>query len=362
MIKYLTAEEKPCSRDLWEEAFPEESSSSDEYYFSEKLKSNRILAIVSGENPLRAESMIHLNPYLMQVGNRRWRVDYLVGVATRRDKRHQGYMRRLLIRMMEDMRQERAPFCFLMPADAAIYRPFGFTYIFDQPQWRLADSAVADLRRRPVQEVLETAAVWMNRWMDTRYQVHTVRDCAYVRQLIKELASEAGTLEALYDGGSLVGIQGIWGQEKRTQRLLYGEASYIEEDKPARPAIMARIITPEEFVKVIRLKDTTETEELVIPLFLEDPLIPDNQGAWSWHLTREMSWLEPAEEAAGCKPQTVEAAKTSAGTEDASAENGLRLTVTELTGWLFGYDIPEAARPWAEAVEPLEGVFIDETE
>ncbi len=53
MIRYLTAEEKPLSRDLWEEAFPEDSRSFDDYYYSEKIKGNRILALY-GEEPENA--------------------------------------------------------------------------------------------------------------------------------------------------------------------------------------------------------------------------------------------------------------------------------------------------------------------
>ena len=41
MIRYLTEEERRLSRDLWEEAFPEDSRSFDDYYFSEKIKENR---------------------------------------------------------------------------------------------------------------------------------------------------------------------------------------------------------------------------------------------------------------------------------------------------------------------------------
>ena len=92
--------------------------------------------------------MVQMNPYLLQAGGRRWRVDYLVGVATRKEKRHQGYMRRLLERMMADLREEQMPFCYLMPAAEAIYRPFGFTYIFRQPEWELVNED--GLTRRPL--------------------------------------------------------------------------------------------------------------------------------------------------------------------------------------------------------------------
>ena len=45
MIRYLDGNEKAGSRDLWEEAFPEDSRSFDDYYFVEKLKDNRILVL-----------------------------------------------------------------------------------------------------------------------------------------------------------------------------------------------------------------------------------------------------------------------------------------------------------------------------
>ena len=152
MIVYLTGDEKQSCRKLWEEAFPEDSREFGDYYFREKLKDNRILALVeeaeeeqlgiqeikarrTGETKLsgNVQAMLHRNPYRLMVCGQQWQVDYLVGVATRKERRHRGYMRQLLLRMMDDMRREGMPFCFLMPADEAIYRPFGFTFIFRQP-------------------------------------------------------------------------------------------------------------------------------------------------------------------------------------------------------------------------------------
>ena len=125
MIRYLNDREKQSVRELWEEAFPEDSKEFGDYYFKEKVRDNRILALI-GEKPEgedkepgpreshqeRADAMIHLNPYRLMVRGRCWQADYLVGVATRRDKRHRGYMRCLLLRMMKDLRQEQMPFAF----------------------------------------------------------------------------------------------------------------------------------------------------------------------------------------------------------------------------------------------------------
>lgn len=347
MLKYLGMMEKQLTRDLWEEAFPDDSTSFGDYYYRMKVHDNRILAeIEEGQ----VQAMIHLNPYVLQVRERRWRVDYLVGVATRRNKRHQGYMRRLLLQMMADMREEQMPFCFLMPADEAIYRPFGFTFIFRQPQWQLKkDGKLSQpLIRRVVmgqaenRQYLCLLAEWMNRWLKERYQVFALRDTTYLLRLAEELGSEAGTLEVLLDGQEMAGMQAWWGTGQKEQRLLYCREAYVEEAAPAKPAIMARIITPELFIRVIRLNRKVKETELVIPLFLEDALIPENHGDWNWHLTREGSWLERAKR------------------EGAPAKEELRLTIEELTAWLFGYEIPEAAGAWSDKVETIGPVFLDE--
>ena len=70
MLKYLAAKEKILSRDLWEEAFPEDSKSFDDYYYREKTRDNRILAAVEDG---QVQAMVQMNPYLLQAGGRRWR-------------------------------------------------------------------------------------------------------------------------------------------------------------------------------------------------------------------------------------------------------------------------------------------------
>lgn len=357
MDRYLMEREKRQSRDLWEEAFPEDSKSFDDYYFNYKTEDNRILASLEPDG--RVVSMIHRNPYVLRVRQHTWQVDYLVGVATRKEKRHQGYMRRLLVRMMADMRQECMPFCFLMPADEAIYRPFGFTYIYRQPQWRLRKEAKTAVTRRTIlpsqdgteafdldgAQVAEVAA-WMERWLCERYEMYAVRDEAYLRRLLKEIASENGSFDLLCDGSRLVGVASEWGWSEREQRLLYAEDSYMEEAAAPKPAIMARVISPDIFVKAVHLREGEALRELRIMLRLIDPLIPENDGMWIWELDRETSRLTKAKDMGG----------QMSGQMDAQ----LTLTITELTSWLCGYEAPAAAGAYAPLIDPVEAIFLDE--
>lgn len=347
MICYLSNQEKIECRKLWEEAFPEDSQAFVDYYFTEKTKDNRILVL---RKEAEIAAMLHLNPYRIKVRGQVWYSDYIVGVATRRDKRRKGYMGQLLKHMLREMNEEGMPFCFLMPAAAAIYAPYDFVYIFDQPAWTLRPEYAAPgvLERRLLDPAgswagnsayVSSIAEWMNRWLEQRYQVYARRDENYLRRLMKELASENGSFSVLYDGAAVAGYQSEWGTQKSEQRLLMCEPQYVRQETQ-KPAVMARIVCLKQFVRAIRLKKEAAQKqaEVVIPIRVSDSLLPDNNGDWNWHLNEQTSWLEPN---TGEPPEAV-------------------FTIGELTEWLFGYRYPETAEQYSEVVDVLHGVFLDE--
>lgn len=341
MIDYLDRQGKNRSERLWKQAFPEDSDSFDQYYFAEKMKDNRVLALTEEGEIL---SMAHLNPYQVRMGSEVRRVDYIVGVATDQDRRHRGYMRRVLTRMMQDMYGEGMPFCFLMPADERIYLPFDFTYIFDQPEFRLKDAG--GLKEVPVRESgvsLEALGDWMNRWLEERFEVFCVRDRAYVELLLKELASEDGTLTLLYHEGRLAGVRGEWGIGKKEQRLLYCEDGFAETKDSPKPAIMARIICLEQFIRTIRLADDSGEESLTVKLSVKDGFLSQNQGSYLWNLKKDGSELQ----------------KISREPDAFGPDEAVVMDISRLTAWLFGYRT-ETEREWMSKVRTLKGVFLDE--
>ena len=71
-----------------------------------------------------------LNPYEMMFCGEKVKTNYIVAVATRADCRHQGMMRSLLQASLQEMYRRKETFTWLMPAAEAIYRPFGFRFIY----------------------------------------------------------------------------------------------------------------------------------------------------------------------------------------------------------------------------------------
>ena len=361
-MRYLKQEEKETSRALWEAAFPEDSRSFDDYYFNEKLKDNRIL--VKEENG-EVISMAHLNPYRVQVRGREYGLFYIVGVATKEECRHRGHMRDILTALLQDMRRERLPFTFLMPAAEAIYLPFGFRFIYDQAHWgwnmetagedsrlRRETYSAAQILADP--RLIREIARWQQRFLEQRFEVLAVRDEAYIRRLMAELASENGFVSLLYrqeEGETAIAaMESAWGLEKTEQRFLYGDETVTEEIKPKTPAIMARITHLEEFAASISLREDAPVEQMQVILTAFDRLIPENDGNFLWTLDKNSSTMEKLPDGWAFQ----------AG-EPAYSVYRLALSVEELAQWLFGYRMPAEEMPqWFQWIRPLEGVCLDE--
>ncbi|MGC4017939.1 MAG: GNAT family N-acetyltransferase [Muricomes sp.] len=74
---------------LWEKVFAEDSKKFLDYYYFMKTRDNQIYVIEEDE---AIRSMLHLNPYMLQVEEKEFRCHYIVAVATESEYRKRGYM------------------------------------------------------------------------------------------------------------------------------------------------------------------------------------------------------------------------------------------------------------------------------
>ena len=346
MIRYLKQDEKSQSRGLWELVFSEDTQSFLDYYYSDRVRKNKILTAWDQD---KVAAMLHRNPYEVVVKDRIWKVDYIAGVATEPSHRHQGYMRRLLERCFTDMYQEQMGFTFLVPADPAIYHPFDFTYICDLPQVVLSEKGLISLSRRAFIEQSDSrdAARFAGRELENRYEVYAHRDEEYYKNLCREVRSDKGDLVLLFSRDERERLMGIWayyGEKAETQRELICLPGYEKEIGTPKPSVMGRIIHLEQFVSVIRLEEDCPVSEMELFIEVKDDLIRQNSGVFKWKLNRETSKLIPMEGTDGIKPH-------------------LSMGISELTLWLFGYrkpSVPEDRVSMVERIHPLQGVFFDE--
>ena len=327
VLTYLDAEDKDETKHLWHMCFPEDSESFIEYYYKEKTKDNEIL--VKKDNGLLI-SMVQYNPYAVKLRGRLWKLDYLVGVATEESLRREGHFRDVFVKMLHDEEAAGKPITYLVPVNPAVYAPMGFTFIGNVASYELTEKAKQTLTRTVCQDTPEDcgrAAVYMEQWLGARYEMYTRRDAAYVSRLIKELASENGTLEFLEQDGRLVGLDAYWGWEVREHRLLYAEDAYTVKTGE-KPWNMARLTNIGALLAAFGLKQAEQQGEekrmLTLGIRMNDPILEMNNGEFVWTIGETGSSLKarkPEPDTCGC-------------TENVSI--WLETKPEELVSWLFG--------------------------
>lgn len=230
MIRYLEDNEKGISEALYREAFPEDKDAFVEYYYSYVTKNNRILVMEQAE---KVCSMLHLNPYRLSVNGTEVDAYYYVAVATSEECRHQGMMRKLLHKSLNDIHEEGHPFTYLMPANRAIYEPFDFRIVYQQ---------------KKVELPLEPGKA--NEKMAEMFDVYTLRDDWYVEKMLEE------------------------------ERVCAGDPPF-----EIVPYIMTRITHVEKMLGLLRSE-----KSLKVVLNVEDKIIPENQGTFLWEISTSESF------------------------------------------------------------------------
>ena len=361
VLTYLDAEDKDETKHLWHMCFPEDSESFIEYYYKEKTKDNEIL--VKKDNGLLI-SMVQYNPYAVKLRVRLWKLDYLVGVATEESRRREGHFRDVFVKMLHDEEAAGKPITYLVPVNPAVYAPMGFTFIGNVAFYELTEEAKQTLTRTVCQDTPEDcgrAAVYMEQWLGARYEMYTRRDAAYVSRLIKELASENGTLEFLEQDGRLVGLDAYWGWEVREHRLLYAEDAYTVKTGE-KPWNMARLTNIGALLAAFGLKQAEQQGEekrmLTLGIRMNDPILEMNNGEFVWTIGETGSSLKarkPEPDTCGCM-------------ENVSI--WLETKPEELVSWLFG--CRKAEEIWGgqlenkglseilAQVDTVNGVYLDE--
>lgn len=218
-VEILTGNAVGETRSLWEEVFREDTEKFVDYYYSEKASDN--LCFVKRERG-QIVAMLHLTPYnvcVVKEDNTERAVQkriqqefpgfYIVGVATKEQHRHKGCMTLLLESAFSYMKKNGILFTFLMPADPAIYEPFGFRYIYERADYEYCPDVLLERSDIQVQKAQEKdfrlLADFAMEQLGREYQFFLKREEGYYRILQKELASENGCIYLIHVEGEFAG-------------------------------------------------------------------------------------------------------------------------------------------------------------
>ena len=316
--KAAKAVENQRARKLYEEIFDEDSPAFVDYYFRVKAAENEIFVVENEKQEILAT--LHLNPYEMMFCGEKVKTNYIVAVATRADCRHQGMMRSLLQASLQEMYRRKETFTWLMPAAEAIYRPFGFRFIYEKNKM----TVTADVLRRAEtdenwqihsdQEVsgdifceeakkedLAELACFAEKQLSKLAEVYTVHDIAYFEQRMQEVECEGGSLILIRKEKEICGYFLALKKDREAWEIVVEDAvqkkafpavlhwfgaseekctftafpqiweQYAQSEHV--PAIMGRIVHLERFVCCLKIKKEQEWK-----IRLTDSLIPENNG------------------------------------------------------------------------------------
>ncbi len=261
-IRKLAPEERILTRPLYEEVFPEDSQNFVDYYYTEKTADNEIY-VVEEDNGIR--SMLHLNSYLLMINGQAVQTHYIVAVGTQEAYRGRGYMTALIHQALTDMEEAGEPFTFLMPAAEAIYLPHDFRTIYTQKRHlqdadATASAAAQGITVRPAKEEdADALAEFAGQLLEEDYQVYALRDRPYYERLIREYASDGGSL-MFYE------IEGV---------LFDCRIDLPEEETHGKagddPVIMARLVDAPKMLSLLKAKDTLD-----LSFQVTDPVLTGN--------------------------------------------------------------------------------------
>lgn len=316
--KAAKAVENQRARKLYEEIFDEDSPAFVDYYFRVKAAENEIFVVENEKQEILAT--LHLNPYKMMFCGEKAKTNYIVAVATRADCRHQGMMRSLLQASLQEMYRREETFTWLMPAAEAIYRPFGFRFIYEKNKMTMT----ADVLRRAEtdekwqihsdQEVsgdifceeakkedLAELACFAEKQLSKLAEVYTVHDIAYFEQRMQEVGCEGGSLILIRKEKEICGYFLALKKDREAWEIVVEDAvqkkafpavlhwfgaseekctftafpqiweQYAQSENV--PAIMGRIVHLERFVCCLKIKKEQEWK-----IRLTDSLVPENNG------------------------------------------------------------------------------------
>ena len=343
MIKYLNQKEKALTKPLYQEAFFEDSDSFVNYYYEEKLKDNRILADIEGES---IRSMMMLNPYKISVFNKVYNLDYIVAVATGKEFKRQGYMRRLLNKALCDMNAEHVPFTYLIPANKDYYLPFDFAFVADKNEYNanLFGLKKQVIKDEPDKELVLRILDFINSEVSKENDVYTYRDENYFRREIKEIASEDGFINVYSDENDIVAYESFWGKKlELKERIVSGKLSKREFGKEN---IMVRITDIVELLSNFRAK-----EPIDIIIKTNDNIIESQNGYF--------------------RIETDERHSSVSRISDIGDKGFVEFDIADFTGWIFGY-VSDAkcsfinfldkstAKKTLDSINKISGIFINE--
>jgi predicted acetyltransferase len=143
-VRFVDSKHKSMIKDMWRYCFRDKDPFLS-WYFEEKYRDYNTLAVYEDEIPVSSLQML---PYQLNFHGRLLDISYVVGAATLPEVRGKGYMKILLKRAVEIMRERGNVLNILLPFQYNFYRKYGWETCYYQKFYKIQMSDLKPIAKR----------------------------------------------------------------------------------------------------------------------------------------------------------------------------------------------------------------------
>ena len=241
-IRKATFLDKKILHQDWKTVFSHDDFGSIDYYFQKRFNPSNCY-ILEENKQIISSLMVH--PHDMVLHQKIVKVAYIVGVYTRPDYQHKGYMKTLMNYVLKELEQTYL-LTLIQGYSPEIYEPFGFESVYEQNVYELRRSMIRPMDSHGVKlrldpkDLLETYLYYAQ-----YFTGYFTRDEAYYLEMMDCVKAENGEYIGVYSDQDLRAYTRLVRHE---QKVIVDEVVY--KDTQSLVKLLSFILTQDPKIEV----------------------------------------------------------------------------------------------------------------
>lgn len=266
---------------LYRECFPEDSEEYSFYYIAKKANEKNTYCFTENGEPV---SMLITLDNVLNIGGGDIKCPFFAAVCTKPIHRKRGLARKLILKTMEELKDQGVVAVSLYPENAKFYEPLGFiTYAYTSG-YSIKDSsfdATVDLTTKDAEKMLEV----YNKYAE-KYYTFEKRTVESIRERVEEFLLEGRAVAC--KKGDDIKAYALYFDPNDVEETVYVDGFYADKlgiSNYRKPSELGR---GESMIRVLDIKRFIETIgyvkgfEIDIKVKVTDEVMPQNNCVIKW--------------------------------------------------------------------------------
>lgn len=192
IIRKATEKDKARVESAWRSIFSHDDNGHSDYYFKFAYDEDQSYLLTSDQDELISAAQVHTKTLVL--AKKVIEVSFIVGILTLPAYRKQGYMKKLLTKILE-IEERKHHFTFIQAYDPTLYLPYGFEPIYERSIYSLEPSQVPVLSPSGVNyKVEESDLLALYKKFIKHFDGTIRRDLEDFKRLSLEITAQGGKI------------------------------------------------------------------------------------------------------------------------------------------------------------------------